>query len=37
MSVSDVYHYSTQHLDHHRKHLTLPESSATAALKTLSS
>ena len=25
MSVLDVYHYGTQHFDHHRKQLTLPE------------
>ena len=24
MSVLDVYHFGTQHFDHHRKQLTLP-------------
>jgi hypothetical protein len=28
MSVFDVYHYGTQHFDHHRKQLTLPHPSA---------
>jgi hypothetical protein len=25
MSVLDLYHYGTQHFDHHRRQLTLPE------------
>ena len=24
MTVSDVYHFGTQHFDHHRRQLTLP-------------
>ena len=28
MSVFEVYHYGTQHFDHHRKQLTLPHPSA---------
>jgi hypothetical protein len=28
MSVLDVYHFGTQHFDHHRRQLTLPEAQA---------
>ena len=28
MSVLDVYHFGTQHFDHHRRQLTLPEPNA---------
>jgi hypothetical protein len=28
MSVLDVYHFGTQHFDHHRRQLTLPETQA---------
>ena len=28
MSVLDVYHFGTQHFDHHRRQLTLPEAEA---------
>ena len=28
MSVLDVYHFGTQHFDHHRRQLTLPKSQA---------
>lgn len=28
MSVFDAYHYGTQHVEHHRKQLTLPDPSA---------
>ena len=25
MTLADVYHFSTQHFDHHRRQLTLPQ------------
>lgn len=31
MTIGDVYHYPTQHYDHHRKQLTLPRAGQGAA------